>query len=201
MNDKSQVHHKKAFQTFAKYQQLGTSYVYDTFLCPYIAKHETEIDQRLQELKARAWDLVLVYWKNFASQGQTKFFEILQFLAKQSALRPVASQGAEPQPNPETSIHKQQEPKPQQSTVRRHSSAPSAVVIKRDVSESPKAVDQVVQMAVPEEKMGTVMVGTVAETPITPSAPKDQTQDTEAIEGTLRAARVRLRRATSQTNN
>ncbi|XVF76127.1 hypothetical protein PTKIN_Ptkin13bG0240900 [Pterospermum kingtungense] len=63
----------------------GTAYIYDTLFRPYMAKHETEVDRKIQELKARAWDFTLYYWQNCTELGQTKFFEILQYLAGQSS--------------------------------------------------------------------------------------------------------------------
>ncbi|XP_022766993.1 putative HVA22-like protein g isoform X2 [Durio zibethinus] len=63
----------------------GTGYVYDTLLRPYMARHETEVDRKIQELKARAWDFALYYWQNCTELGQTKFFEMLQYLAGQSS--------------------------------------------------------------------------------------------------------------------
>lgn len=66
----------------------GTTYVYDSFFKPYLAKHENEIDQNLSELRTRAGDIVVLYWQRAASYGQTRIFEILQFVASQSTPRP-----------------------------------------------------------------------------------------------------------------
>ncbi|XWS59411.1 hypothetical protein CRYUN_Cryun08bG0119600 [Craigia yunnanensis] len=63
----------------------GTGYVYDTLLRPYMTRHETELDRKMQELRARAWDFALYYWQNYTELGQTKFFEMLQYLAGQSS--------------------------------------------------------------------------------------------------------------------
>uniref|UniRef100_A0A5B7B7D0 HVA22-like protein n=1 Tax=Davidia involucrata TaxID=16924 RepID=A0A5B7B7D0_DAVIN len=62
----------------------GTGYVYETFLRPYVAKHETDIDRNIQELRARAWDLTIYYWQNCAKMGQTTLFQMIQYLASQS---------------------------------------------------------------------------------------------------------------------
>lgn len=68
----------------------GTTYVYGSFFRPYIAKHETDIDRNLVELKTRAGDLALIYWQKTASYAQTRIFDILQFIAAQSTpKRPV----------------------------------------------------------------------------------------------------------------
>ncbi|AQK60697.1 HVA22-like protein i [Zea mays] len=37
----------------------GTAYVYESFFKPYIAKHETEIDRNLLELRTRAGDMAV----------------------------------------------------------------------------------------------------------------------------------------------
>ncbi|KAJ8636074.1 hypothetical protein MRB53_010341 [Persea americana] len=50
---------KLAFFVYLWYPRTkGTTYVYDAFLRPYVAKHETEIDRNLPEFRARAGDIV-----------------------------------------------------------------------------------------------------------------------------------------------
>ncbi|KAL3840230.1 hypothetical protein ACJIZ3_024821 [Penstemon smallii] len=63
----------------------GTAYVYESFFRPYVAKHETDIDRNLLELRTRAGDMALLYWQKAASYGQTRIFEILQYIASQSS--------------------------------------------------------------------------------------------------------------------
>lgn len=63
----------------------GTGYIYKTLLRPLVSKHETDIDMKLLELRARAWDLTVFYWQNFAQYGQTAFFQFLQYMAAQSS--------------------------------------------------------------------------------------------------------------------
>lgn len=70
----------------------GTTYVYESFFRPYIAKHETDIDRNLLELKTRAGDYVVLYWQRAASYGQTRVFDILQYIASQSTPRPRHTQ-------------------------------------------------------------------------------------------------------------
>lgn len=68
----------------------GTTYVYDSFFRPYVAKHETEIDRNLLELRIRAGDVAVSYWQKVAIYGQTRVFDILQYIAAQSSPpRPV----------------------------------------------------------------------------------------------------------------
>lgn len=62
----------------------GTTYVYETFFRPYVAKHENEIDRNLLELRTRAGDIMVLYFQKVASYGQTRIFEILQYVASQS---------------------------------------------------------------------------------------------------------------------
>ncbi|KAB2023247.1 hypothetical protein ERO13_D06G000700v2 [Gossypium hirsutum] len=66
----------------------GTTYVYDSFFRPYVAKHENEIDRNLLELRTRAGDMAVLYWQRAASYGQTRIFDILQYVASQSTPRP-----------------------------------------------------------------------------------------------------------------
>ncbi|KAH6820270.1 Abscisic acid-responsive family protein [Perilla frutescens var. hirtella] len=76
---------KLAFFVYLWYPKTkGTTYVYDSFFRPYIAKHETDIDRNLLELKTRAGDMALIYWQKTASYAQTRVFDVLQFIAAQS---------------------------------------------------------------------------------------------------------------------
>ncbi|KAM0967670.1 hypothetical protein ACFX13_016423 [Malus domestica] len=70
----------------------GTSYVYDSFFRPYLAKHENEIDRNLLELRTRAGDMAILYWQRAASYSQTRIFDILQYVAAQSTPRPRPAQ-------------------------------------------------------------------------------------------------------------
>lgn len=76
---------KLAFYIYLWYPKTkGTTYVYDVFFRPYIAKHETYIDRNLLELKARAEDFAILYYQKIAAYCQARFFEILQCFASQS---------------------------------------------------------------------------------------------------------------------
>nr|AYM54767.1 HVA22-like transcript variant X7 [Cymbidium ensifolium] len=76
---------KVAFFVYLWYPKTrGTTYIYETFLRPYVASHETEIDRNLLELKARACDMVFLYWQKAAIYGQTRIFEIFQYIASQA---------------------------------------------------------------------------------------------------------------------
>ena len=66
--------------------------MYDSFFRPYVAKHETEIDRNLLELRTRAGDTAVLYWQKAASYGQTRIFEILQYVAAQSTPSPRPAQ-------------------------------------------------------------------------------------------------------------
>lgn len=59
----------------------GTGYVYETLLRPYVAKHETDIDHKLLEWRARMWDLAIFYWQNCSELGQSAFFQVMQYFA------------------------------------------------------------------------------------------------------------------------
>ncbi|XP_078440202.1 putative HVA22-like protein g [Wolffia australiana] len=89
---------KLAFFIYLWYPKTrGTTYVYETFLQPIVSKHEPEIDRTLLELKTRAGDIVILYWQKAANYGQTRFFEVLQYIASQSQTpRPRPSQSRQP---------------------------------------------------------------------------------------------------------
>ncbi|CAA2989078.1 Hypothetical predicted protein [Olea europaea subsp. europaea] len=84
---------KLAFFIYLWYPKTkGTRYVYDSFFRPYVAKHETEIDRNLFELRTRAGDIAFLYWQKAASYGQSRIFEIFQYVASQSTPRPSQTQ-------------------------------------------------------------------------------------------------------------
>lgn len=66
--------------------------MYDSFFRPYVAKHETEIDRNLLELRTRAGDIAVLYWQRAFSYGQTRIYDILQFVAAQSTPSPRPAQ-------------------------------------------------------------------------------------------------------------
>ncbi|KAI7745702.1 hypothetical protein M8C21_026604 [Ambrosia artemisiifolia] len=79
----------------------GTGFVYDAMLRPFIVRHETDIETSLKRFRDRAWDVAIYYWQNSTELGQTKFFDILNYvLARPSPSRPAPSQGSR---NQETS--------------------------------------------------------------------------------------------------
>lgn len=92
---------KLAFIIYLWYPKTkGTTYVYESFFRPYIAKHETDIDRNLMELRTRAGDMAFMYFQKVAIYGQTRIFEILQFVAAQSSPRPRATQPQQPATRP-----------------------------------------------------------------------------------------------------
>ncbi|CAN4122971.1 unnamed protein product [Withania somnifera] len=93
----------------------GTTYVYDAFFRPVILRHEPEIDKNLLELRTRAGDMLFLYWQKAASYGQTRVFDILQYIASQS--------------NPPFPTQPQrQSSRGRQPTLNRRSSAPATQV-------------------------------------------------------------------------
>ncbi|XP_047309108.1 putative HVA22-like protein g [Impatiens glandulifera] len=62
----------------------GCGYVYTTMLRPFLAKHEQDVDQKILELRARAWDSFFHYWQNFAHTGQIKLFEMMHHVVAMS---------------------------------------------------------------------------------------------------------------------
>ncbi|KAI5073170.1 hypothetical protein GOP47_0011183 [Adiantum capillus-veneris] len=80
---------------------LGTTYVYSSFLRPLVATHEGDIDRNLNELTARALDMIADYWQRGSVYAQSRFMEILQFVASQAPARPEQGSGNfQPPPQP-----------------------------------------------------------------------------------------------------
>lgn len=76
---------KLAFFIYLWYPKTrGTTYVYDTFFRPYLLMHEEEIERNLLELKARVGGAAGLFFQKATSYAQTRFYEILQYLASQS---------------------------------------------------------------------------------------------------------------------
>lgn len=65
-----------------------------------MSKHEKDIDQKILELRTRAWDLAIYYCHNCTVLGSAKFFEMLHYLAGQSAMFNQVKQNTIPIPNP-----------------------------------------------------------------------------------------------------
>lgn len=94
---------KLAFIIYLWYPRTkGTTYVYDSFFKPYVSKHETDIDRNLVELRVRAGDMAFMYCQKAVSYGQTRVFEILQYVASQSTARPRSTATEPQQPAPRT---------------------------------------------------------------------------------------------------
>ncbi|VFQ76895.1 unnamed protein product [Cuscuta campestris] len=87
----------------------GTTYVYNSFFRPLVLKHEHEIDHNLLELRIKAGDIALMYWQRAASYGQTRVFEILQFIVMQSTSF-GSSPSAQPQKQGNTNTSSTQTP-------------------------------------------------------------------------------------------
>ncbi|KAF8108995.1 hypothetical protein N665_0104s0301 [Sinapis alba] len=74
----------------------GTRLVYETLLKPVIAQHETEIDRKIMELRARAWDFFIFYFHNFAQAGQSTFIQAFQYVLAQSVRFSAAAAANQP---------------------------------------------------------------------------------------------------------
>lgn len=62
----------------------GTGYIYETLLRPIVSRHENDIDRKILEWRARAWDYVIFYWQYCAQYGSGAFVQALRYLASQS---------------------------------------------------------------------------------------------------------------------
>ncbi|CAM6081666.1 unnamed protein product [Calypogeia fissa] len=79
---------KLAFIVYLWYPKTkGTTYVYATFVRPFVAQYENEIDGNLGEFRTRAGEILAVYWQRGSTIFQARFVELLQFLASQSPSR------------------------------------------------------------------------------------------------------------------
>ncbi|XP_010246545.1 PREDICTED: putative HVA22-like protein g [Nelumbo nucifera] len=76
---------KLAFIIYLWYPRtMGTSYVYETFLRPFMTRYEPDLDQNMGELRRRAWNLAVMHWHNVANFGETTFAQFLQYLTSKA---------------------------------------------------------------------------------------------------------------------
>ncbi|CAN0872111.1 HVA22-like protein i [Linum grandiflorum] len=218
---------KLAFFIYLWYPKTkGTTYVYDSFFRPYIAKHENEIDRNLLELKTRAGDMAIVYWQRTASYCQTRVFEILHYVAAQSVPKPSAAQQQQQggrgrqAPNQPSNVRNQQstavskpateEPIPSPSSSA--SSSQNHMEVDEEVSsKSSEPISSAVGAPNPQRAPPTTAKApNMARSISTPSEP-DKTEGMEAeaaasndltpketvMEETMRVTRARLRKTRS----
>lgn len=208
---------KLAFFIYLWYPKTrGTTYVYDSFFRPYVAKHENDIDRNLLELRTRAGDFAVMYWQRAASYGQTRVFDILQFIASQSTPTPRPAQppqrGNRPRPVPsavnrqptsKVPVENEEPPSPTSST--------SSMQEQRDVAEVagpsnvPKAVPA--PSALPATKMAPVSEDATQATSSEAAAKQIEVQPSTStengnpspketiMEGTIYRTRAKLRKA------
>ncbi|KAL3586618.1 hypothetical protein D5086_013485 [Populus alba] len=150
----------------------GTGYIYDTLLRPLVARHETGIERKLQEMRARGWDFAMYYWDICTELGQTKFFEVLQYLASQSGKftnnNSEKSDGDEPSatsPNELPSLAKNTSRN--SNSPPRPPTPPGSSTINREVAGSPKS--KRVQVHLNEETESVIAMDTDNSTNLDPN--------------------------------
>ncbi|XP_056158892.1 putative HVA22-like protein g isoform X2 [Syzygium oleosum] len=62
----------------------GSGYVYEKVLHPFMSRHEREIDTKLVEWEARAWDFASFNWQYCSEYAHVAFSRAMQYLAAQS---------------------------------------------------------------------------------------------------------------------
>lgn len=191
---------KVAFFIYLWYPKTrGTGYVYETLLRPYVAKHETDIDRKILELRARAWDFFIQYWQNCTQLGQSTLVQIFQQLIAQSTKFTTSNnqksgekedQNEEPpQPAPaNVSLSLLKSPARQTSKNKKWlpptpPPTPAATVFTRGMSDSPRSNAAQAHFRNQSEE------ATVPEQEIPPSSP---------MSDRLHEARFRLRRTKPQ---
>nr|GEX87195.1 putative HVA22-like protein g [Tanacetum cinerariifolium] len=58
-------------------------------LRPFVENHETDIERSLKALRSKAWDVAIYYWHNSTELGQTKFFEIFDYMVSKPSRHEV----------------------------------------------------------------------------------------------------------------
>ncbi|PKI37550.1 hypothetical protein CRG98_042063 [Punica granatum] len=76
---------KLAFIIYLWYPKTkGTGYIYEAMLRPFMTNHETDLEKKLPEWRAKAWDLAIFYWQNCSDLGQSAIFQVFEYMAGQS---------------------------------------------------------------------------------------------------------------------
>ncbi|XP_031285140.1 putative HVA22-like protein g [Pistacia vera] len=179
---------KLAFFIYLWYPKTkGSGYVYDTLLKPVVSKHETDIDRKILEMRARAWDLALYYWHNCTELGSAKFFEMLQFLAGQSARfsSNINQKSNQQAPSAPPLPEMQNSGKPHKWSSSSSGGQPSSPTVNRAVSEPMKPNMVQVHTRSPSEPVN-LEDHPYPDSPSAPASPNDS----------LLLARLRLRRQT-----
>ncbi|KAJ8762180.1 hypothetical protein K2173_007334 [Erythroxylum novogranatense] len=160
---------KLAFFIYLWYPKTrGTTYVYDSFFRPYVSKHENEIDRNLLELRTRAGDMVILYWQRAASYGQTRIFDVLQYVAAQStpSPRPV-------QPQQQGTRGRQAPPTPKRQNSVALNRQPVSAPLEAEEPSSSASSSSSSQHHMQVEEVGPSNVSeTVAPAPVASSEPK-----------------------------
>ncbi|CAH8357267.1 unnamed protein product [Eruca vesicaria subsp. sativa] len=191
----------------------GTTYVYDSFFKPYVAKHENEIDRNLVELRTRAGDMAVIYCRKAVSYGQTRVTDILQFVALQSTPKPqpkekkqtppeaeeqkqpdlkVASQAASiPQPRP-------QPKKPQLQTKEPISVKPNISPRKQLQAETKEAKTSPSLTSLPPPSSPSTATKPNAD-PAQPSSTTEAEKASETVAATLPASAIKRASSSKET--
>ncbi|EEF32211.1 Receptor expression-enhancing protein, putative [Ricinus communis] len=180
---------KLAFFIYLWYPKTkGTGYIYEVLLRPFVSKHETDIDRKLLELRARAWDFAIYYWQNCTKLGQSTFFQILEYLAAQSgkfsSTNSKKAEKYEPRSPPAPSSPSLHEA-PSMSKHKWPSRAPpppGTTINRSEVSESPKSTRVELHLDEQIEYINTV-------------DPATNTASEPDVNDKLHQARMRLRRS------
>lgn len=160
---------------------MGTTYIYGTFFKPYISQHENEIDRNLLELRARASDVVVVYFQKAASVGQSTFFDVLKYVASQSpSQKSKVQRSQEPQQQqPQPQVQQQQQAQKQgQSVMRRAASIAARQAAMAQQSQETKPLSPKIKRQASAK--GGPMASTKAVAAAAATKPDDSTKKSEA---------------------
>ncbi|XP_027942599.1 HVA22-like protein i isoform X3 [Vigna unguiculata] len=201
---------KLAFFIYLWYPKTkGTTYVYDSFFRPYVAKHEPEIDRSLSELRTRAGDIAVLYWQKAASYGQTRVFDILQYVAAQSTT------STRPTQQPSTARVRQppsSNSQPAASTEPRAEDPSSASYtssqLQKEVTEEPqvpKAPSSTVAAGLKSQKSNSMPENTNQSVPaeeesMAPSSSSANEDENPPLEDTIMEESIRVTRARLRKN-
>ncbi|XP_065023842.1 putative HVA22-like protein g isoform X1 [Musa acuminata AAA Group] len=188
---------KLAFYIYLWYARTkGTTYVYENFFRPYIAKYETEIDRNLLELRKRVGDVMVRFWQKAASYGQTRFFEFLQYVASQSqapreqGVQQIQQQLQAPSAS-SVAQQKQLDLSQQTSTVLSRPTSSGGV----HPAVSPAQPQAPVPNLASKEQMQVKIIGSPA------NEDSDRTSQGTVIEDVIRMARTKLRNRTAVSSS
>ncbi|KAL2512896.1 HVA22-like protein i [Abeliophyllum distichum] len=179
----------------------GTTYVYDSFFRPYVAKHETDIDRNLLELRTRAGDMAVFQRLLVVLSRNSKVLESDNMLSHQirGQLQTLTSKMNNP-PSPTSSTsssHRQEDVAEEEGPSEASKAAPPPAVLNAQKTTPAQAqVESTKTLSSTEEQVMLIDSIPPSANETTQPPPQDM-----VMEEAVRVTRARSRKARAGSNH